>query len=153
MSGPAPIPLINRFWTKVDKTDNCWNWVGQIHHTGYGVIYLSRAECKDPNRRLRLVHRVAYELLEGPIPEGLTLDHLCRNRRCVNPKHLEPVTVVENVMRGFSPNAIRARRTHCCKGHPLTGYNLIIKPFGYRNCRICHNLEAAKYRQRKTCNV
>lgn len=146
--GPAPVLLIDRFWTRVNKFGvispilgtMCWEWLGHIDkRSGYGTINLSRIECSDENKRGRLVHRVSYELCVGLIPEGLTLDHLCRNRCCVNPEHLEPVTLVENVMRGECLNARRARQTHCLNGHALTGYNLIIKKHGHRNCRTCHN--------------
>jgi hypothetical protein len=86
---------------------------------------------------LRRAHRLYYELEKGPIPKGLTLDHLCRVRCCVNPDHLEPVTPVENVMRGESFFAKQARRTHCPQGHEYIGRNLMITRRGERKCRAC----------------
>lgn len=83
-------------------------------------------------------HRVVYEELVGPIPDGLMLDHLCRVRHCVNPEHLEPVTNRENVLRGEGHSAKAARATHCLKGHPYAGENLRILSNGWRRCRACH---------------
>jgi hypothetical protein len=80
-----------RFWRKVTKTDTCWLWTGAQNSKGYGCVGI--------NRRVHLTHRVAYTWLVGPIPEGLTIDHLCRNKVCVRPDHLEPVTVGENIRR------------------------------------------------------
>lgn len=83
-----------RFWTKVKRGDECWEWQGEILWTGYGRFSVS------PKVKI-LAHRYAYEATNGAIPEGLVIDHLCRNRRCVNPDHLEPVTRSENVKRGL----------------------------------------------------
>ena len=90
-------------------------------------------------RKLVLAHRFAYELLRGPIPEGMTIDHLCRTRSCVNPEHFEVVTRGENVLRGVGPPAMNARKTHCAKGHPLVEGNLVLNRLkhGYRECLIC----------------
>jgi HNH endonuclease len=102
----------------------CWDWTGGITGNGYGYIYL------DGRGTPRVAaHRVAYELLVGPIPPGLQIDHLCRNRRCVNPLHLEVVTQTENVRRGA--NHWR-NLTHCKYGHPLDGWSA-----GRRYCREC----------------
>lgn len=113
---------------RVDE-DGCWNWKLRVTDDGYGLI------THKVNGKLRVVgaHRFSYEATLGPIPFGLTLDHLCRNRRCVNPSHLEPVTNYENWRRGNSPAAINARRTHCHRGHKLP-------PVGsarYRTCQAC----------------
>lgn len=106
---------------------DCWVWVASGSPNGYGQISWQG--------KTTLSHRLAYRLLIGPIPQGLTLDHLCRNRRCVNPGHLEPVTGLENVRRGHAGKRER-ERTHCAKGHP---YNLT-NTYWYgrkRQCLIC----------------
>jgi hypothetical protein len=106
--GPGRPPEA-RFWQNVDKDapNGCWQWKGGVTSRGYGEI-------KVPKRTP--VHRYAYELLVGPIPDGLHLDHLCRNTACVNPDHLEPVTCRENVLRGLRG----LRETQCRHGHELT---------------------------------
>lgn len=124
--------LEKRFWAKVEKTEGCWIWKACIIASGYGQFSVRRID--------RIYsHRVSYELFKGKIPDGLTIDHLCRNRACVNPEHLEVVTGKENILRGQSPPAENARKTHCPKGHPLSGDNLIICKFrtGKRQCKIC----------------
>lgn len=103
----------------------CWEWTGAMHHNGYGAC----AKAFGTNR----AHRVSYQLLIGPIPEGLVIDHLCRVRNCVNPQHMEPVTDRENRKRGN--DAI----THCPQGHEYTPDNTYIKPAtGTRSCRRCN---------------
>jgi hypothetical protein len=115
---PAPI----RFWAKVDRSDGCWLWRGCAVPPGYGQFA--------PTRDKRIgAHRYAYEQLIGPIPEGLSLDHLCRTPLCVNPSHLEPVTHAENMRR--------SRKTHCKRGHELAGDNLYFTKRGDRGCRAC----------------
>ena len=121
--------LESRFWVRVDKSDSCWLWVGGRDGDGYGELKAGRKKI--------MAHRFAYEILVGPIPDSLTLDHLCRVRVCVNPDHLEPVTSVINVMRGESPWAINARKTHCVRGHLLEGSNLCERKDGRRECRTC----------------
>jgi hypothetical protein len=98
---PARRPLDERFWEKVDVGHplGCWTWTAAMKPEGYGKFYVDGA--------LRQAHRVAYELLVGPIPGGLFLDHLCRNPRCVNVDHLEPVTPGENVRRGIAAHRMR----------------------------------------------
>jgi hypothetical protein len=103
----------------------CWVWQLRVDRDGYG-----RTDG-------RLAHRVSYETHRGPIPEGLTIDHLCRIRACVNPGHLEAVTMAENVRRGESFAALNARKTHCPQGHPLSGPNLMVERNGARRCRAC----------------
>lgn len=118
-----------RFWARVDKTDYCWNWIRPRPRDGYGAI-LWHGEPK-------LAHRVSYEIAHGAIPDGMTIDHLCRNRGCVNPEHLEPVSNRENVLRGRGPTAVNSRKTHCVNGHPLSGDNLRPRSDGGRRCREC----------------
>jgi len=101
--------LIGRMIPRIVKHDNgCWEWTGALTTRGYGEI-----RCPD-RRSPRAVHRLMYEMVIGRVPEGLVLDHLCRNRRCANPDHLEPVTNLVNIRRGTHSNAIK---THCAKGH------------------------------------
>lgn len=122
-----------RFWEKVEKPSqaDCWPWLAGCTSRGYGDFYYDGKQVR--------AHRFAYELLVGPIPEGLQLDHLCRVRHCVNPQHLEPVTHRENVLRGIGPTAEQARRTHCIHGHPFSEDNLRIGANGRRYCRACVN--------------
>jgi len=120
------------FWSKVSigTEGGCWFWMG-TKAGGYGRFY------NPAQRRVVPAHRFAYENRIGPIPEGLTLDHLCRNRSCVNPKHLEPVTNKENVLRGEGPTAKNKRKTHCTRGHAYDEENTYIRPNGRRRCRAC----------------
>jgi hypothetical protein len=121
---------IARFWKKVQKGDNCWEWQGnKLLLSGYGVIQ------RDGKRMY--AHRVSYEIEHGNLPDSLVIDHLCRNRGCVRPSHLEAVTFTENVLRGDGPTAKNARKTHCKRNHPLSGENLYVNPQGFRQCRTC----------------
>lgn len=131
--------LFERFWSKVDTTGDCWLWRGSRNTKGYGSFRVG-------NKTLT-VHRIAYELLIGPIPDGLTLDHLCRNPVCVNPNHLEPLTGRENTLRGDNPPARNARKTHCPQGHPYDLLNTYIFGHGYRDCRACRK-ERGRRRRR-----
>ena len=136
--------LYQRFWAKVNKTDTCWLWTASTTN-GYGKIHSGGR-----SRKMLLAHRVAYEMLVGPIPEGMHLDHLCRVILCVNPKHLEPVTLQENVLRGENFIAKRARQTECLRGHPLSGANLRTNSNGHRSCKICISESGKRlYRRRK----
>lgn len=131
-------PIEDRLWPKVDRSggpEACWEFVGARDPNGYGRIR--------HGDNARLAHRVAYEISVGPIPDGLTLDHLCRNTSCVNPAHLEPVTVGENVLRGTAPSAVAARKTHCKNGHPLSGGNLQMEG-SKRRCKTCQKLKEQK---------
>jgi hypothetical protein len=140
------LSLRERFDAKwvCDDVTGCWNWTAQIDRNGYGKF------CK--NAYPALAHRVSYELHVGPIPNGLFLDHLCRNRSCVNPKHLEPVTNRENGLRGIGPAASRKRnlaKTHCKYGHPLSGDNIIISKWnGQRVCLACRLARKRQYNSR-----
>lgn len=127
-----------RFWDKVWLGDGCWLWTGKLRtgaspghgkEVGYGQFY--------NGHRTVGPHRFAYELMVGPIPEGLVIDHLCRERACVNPDHLEAVTTQENILRGLAPTAENASKTHCVRGHELSGDNLYVPPKGGRYCRTC----------------
>jgi len=106
----------------------CWEWVGSQTSDGYGQ-WRAFGE--------HVAHRAVYRLLRGAIPEGLTLDHLCRNTGCVNPDHLEPVTIRENLLRGEGACAKNARKTHCLRGHPFNTDNTYLRKGGGRRCRTC----------------
>lgn len=130
-----------RFWAKVQKTDTCWLWLGNLDSGGYGMFRVGG--------RMTMVHRFAYELLVGPIPDGLTLDHLCGVTVCVWPFHLEPTTMRENILRGESFSAHNARKTRCLRGHPLRGENLYIYPDGRRGCYQCQREHDSQRRLRQ----
>lgn len=132
---------LERFWLRVDKGDGagCWQWRGNLNPKGYGTFSV--------NKRPVQAHRYAYVLLVGSIPEGLQLDHLCRNRGCVRPTHLEPVTNRENMLRGDTFQGINARKTHCKWGHPFDEVNTYRKADGTRKCRACAREDAARKRR------
>jgi hypothetical protein len=117
--------------------NGCWEWEGS-KWKGYGRINV--------DGRPRGAHRVLYEAIVGPIPPGLTLDHLCRNRSCVNPDHLEPVSMRVNTLRGIGPAAIHAAQTECIHGHPFDEANTYRKRNGSRDCRTCNRLRVAALR-------
>lgn len=144
----ARMPLSERLWRRVDFSSGCWLWTGATDPDGYGVISFREGE---HSRSVR-PHRLAYELLVGPIPDGLTIDHLCRNRACVRPDHLEPVTIAENVMRGHGPAARNALKTRCKHGHPYDEENTYHRPDGKRWCRACARAYAARVRKDR-CRV
>lgn len=118
--------------TGVEMIWTCWEWQG-FTQKGYGRV--PRGVPEVPGETL--AHRIVYTLVRGPIPAGLTLDHLCRNPPCCNPFHLEPVTQRVNTLRGESPHAANARKTHCANGHPLSGENLRVEANGARRCKSC----------------
>ena len=134
--------LAVRFWPKVEKTDGCWLWTGARDKLGYGWIRRTRGGNAP-------AYRVAWELEVGPIPEGLVIDHLCRNPSCVNPAHLEPVTQRENMLRGATVAARNAAKTRCLRGHPLSGENLYRRPDGGRECRTCRAAAVARFHERR----
>lgn len=130
------------FEARVERSDGCWLWRGSVTANGYGTIKIGG------RAGVRLyAHRLAYELFVGSIPARLELDHLCRNRRCVNPAHLEPVTRSENTLRGNAPamlGALNGAKTHCKQGHPFDAVNTRHRPTGGRSCRACARIRRTR---------
>lgn len=134
-------PAAERFWERVEKPEDpngCWLWIGgTTGSSGYGRFTLTRAVSIT-------AHRWSYEQHDGPIDEGLVIDHLCRVRLCVNPAHLEPVTNRENILRGVSVVAKQAAQTTCAKGHPFDTHN-----GRQRVCLTCQREAGRRYKQRQ----
>lgn len=131
-----PKDPITRFWFRVSKQSDCWIWLGARNASGYGVIHW--------DDRDQMAHRIAYELEVGPISPDRQIDHLCRNRACVNPDHLEPVTMKQNIQR--------AMRTYCRRGHEYTEEN-VYWYYGKRHCRACQRENATeRYRQARSAS-
>ncbi len=125
-----------RFIHKVKKTPTCWIWLASVTNSGYGRFSIGK--------KTKLAHRFIYEHEIASIPIGMTIDHLCRNKLCVNPSHLEVVTARENVLRGNTIVRKNYEKTHCIRGHELIGKNLAN---GYRSKRVC--VECRKLFQKK----
>jgi hypothetical protein len=139
-----------RFWRMVEKgaPDECWLWLGSKSVEGYGLINPGRSGGTSK------AHRVSYEISVGPIPDGLTIDHLCRTPGCVNPSHLEPVTHRENILRGGGWAAQNARKTHCVNDHEFTAATTRVNRQGKRVCRECHRVYSlAWYHAKKRGNA
>lgn len=122
---------VDAFWKRIDRSDpdGCWLWIGRTKPDGY-------VQRRWFGKKV-YIHRTAYELEVGAIPDGLVLDHLCRVRHCVNPAHLEPVTTRENIRRGVSVVAQQMSATHCKRGHALVDPNLYYFKSGGKTCREC----------------
>lgn len=134
------VDSIESFWKRVGKSDECWSWKGKIGKQGYG-----RCTVRIKGVIYQLPHRVAYTLLAGQVPLGLTLDHLCFNKLCVNPAHLEPVTIAENIYRAT------LKRTHCKHGHPYKE-NAFTNSNGNRECHICRKATLERYERKRRGN-
>jgi len=128
------IPLQIRFWQKVDKSGDCWLWTGARHPLGYGHIKI--------DGKVEAAYRIAYEMAKRVVPDGLALDHLCRVPACVNPDHLEPVTLAENTRRGNAPGAVAGRTNRCGRGHEFTPENT----YHWRTRRYCRACRADRSR-------
>ena len=122
--------------------NGCWDWQGAENGTGYGVFYDGNKKC--------YAHRYSYSIFKGDIPIDLQIDHLCRNRRCVNPAHLEVVTCKENIRRGDHPNRCKPRNSPRCRnGHLYTLENTYHRPNGQRECRICMEDHRIKWESKR----
>lgn len=131
-SSPAGLELFRSLYVEDDQ--GCWNWIGPLVPAGYGRFnYLGQAH---------LAHRWAYEMLIRPIPEGLVVDHLCRNRQCCRPAHLDIVDTRTNLARGMSPTFIAVRTNRCKRDHELTEDNVYRRPGNpkQRFCRECQRI-------------
>ena len=139
LAGLIDDSVMVRWWAKVIPTDGCWHWTGNPTPTGYGMLGIKK--------QMRYAHRIAYEHFNGPIPDGMTIDHICKNPGCVNPQHLRMLSRSENCRQtGGRPSR---RLEKCQRGHPMSGWNLIIKADGERGCRACKNASKKRARDRK----
>jgi hypothetical protein len=141
----TPDLLIEDLSPYIDADGDCWEWTGSINLKGYGSLSVKVGDkwIKRP------AHRLVWIALCGPMPEGLQLDHLCRLRRCVNPDHLEPVTLRVNVLRGIGLTAQNALKTHCKRGHCDWRHNSA----GWRDCHPCHLERSRKSKARQRASI
>lgn len=136
----AQIENLIKTRAEIRGPNECWLWRGTISQRGYGRFIFKG--------KTKTAHRVSFELVKGPIPTGLVIDHMCRNKICINPGHLRAVTPKTNTLSGISVTAVNSRKKKCKRGHPLSGYNLILKKKG-RACRECQKLHSYKYKSKR----
>lgn len=137
-------PPVERIKPKIRVEPNgCWVFTGALTKHGYGHVRVGRR-----GEGMISTHRAMYLHAVGPVPDGFQLDHLCRNRACCNPDHLEPVTPGENIRRGETAKRM-LEKTHCPAGHPYSGENLVLSKKGHRVCRACRNRRAREFRKHK----
>lgn len=131
---------MQRFFSKIkfNEKTTCWDWMASTDKDGYGQFWL--------NKKYHKAHRVSYELIKGVLTKGLTLDHLCKNKKCCNPEHLEQVSIQTNLKRAFHQiSTINSKKTHCNNGHEFTPDNTYITPLGKRQCNECQRQRKKKY--------
>lgn len=133
------LSFVERFTKYIKIVGDCWEWQAHRDKDGYGIFTFKHHHSVK-------AHRFSYELYKGAIPTDLVIDHLCRNRKCVNPNHLEIVTNKENCLRGIGPSAINSRKTHCNRGHPFDEENTYYQKNG-RLCKMCNNENARKRKE------
>jgi len=132
-----PRTIAVRFWAKVDQSGDCWLWTGSHQPNGYPKFHAAIGG--------GYAHRASYVLNVGPIPEGVTIDHICNHPSCVRPDHLRLATQQENILRSTGPAAVNARKTHCINGHSLADA-YIAKHSVRRQCRQCSTDKGKAYR-------
>ena len=136
--------VVERLAAKVKHEDDCLVWTAYTDNHGYGIIKVAG--------KPRKAHRVAYEITNGPIPYGLVIDHICRNRACVNVDHLLVVTRQENTLadNSLAVSKAHADKTHCVRGHKFSGKNLAVDLHsGKRSCRECNRIRSRESYWRK----
>ena len=139
MSGGTNIP---RLLAKIEQLPSgCWQWKASKYPAGYGQMW--------NGSRVEQAHRISFREFVGDIPDGCEIDHICRNRSCVNPEHLRAVTHRENMRASDSVMGLNAKKTHCKRGHPLSGENLRVEQSGARQCRECLRMHARNARSRR----
>jgi len=139
----TPEEILNRFLERVHFTDyGCWEWTGAMASNGYGTFHVPGTKSN-----VTRSHEFSYHLFVGPVPDGLELDHLCHNPKCINPDHLEPVTHQENMTRGllFNSNRGNCLKTHCIHGHPFDELNTYVGKDGHRHCKTCVKNRSVRY--------
>ncbi len=135
---------MENFWARVQKTETCWLWIGGKTEKGYGNF-------STPSGYV-LAHRFSYFNFKGELIDGLTIDHLCRNHDCVNPEHLEQVTIQENIIRAVpfrKKSILRHQRTHCLNAHEYNKENTILLKVGGRICKQCLKIKRPKRKLNK----